>query len=296
MSQLKFTLSILFVVFGVSAASAQGLVDGSFQSKGHGGISGSYIRTYFNDFYVGETLVEGVPEHNEITQNIYNLYANYGVTDDLTIIANLPFFVAKGDGNPDPINNKTQESAFQDVALYAKYRPFSAQLGETTTLSGITAVGVNIPTGYEANGILSIGSGATTIDFNVGAHLQTESGLFATAVVGYGLRGEAENTGDGADFDVPNNLTILGKIGYATSKFSIDAFYRAQNSTSGVDIMGEGFMGNFPETEVDFAMIGASGYLPLTEHFGLSAFYGTLLTGRNVGDSNYVGGGLSYSF
>ena len=301
----KHVLLFLFAVFITPTLSAQDIADGFFSARGEGSVSASFVRSNFNAFYVGEVRAWPVPVHNEITQKIYNIYGKYGITDNLTVVVNAPFIAAEGDGNvnqdtgiqdADPVNGLTDVSGVQDISVMAKYRPFSAQLGEGgSRFDGIAAVGVAIPTGYEPNGILSLGSGAFTTDLRLGGHLQLGNGLFATGLAGYSLRGEADNT-NGGTFDVPNNYNFTGKIGYAGATFFAEAFIRNQTSTDGVDIGGEGFAGNFPETRVDYTMVGGTLYIPFSSRIGGSRTYGTVIDGRNVGDANYLGAGLSFNF
>jgi hypothetical protein len=59
------------------------------------------------------------------------------------------------------------------------------------------------------------------------------------------------------------------KLGYAASKFYGDAYVANQTSTSGVDILGEGFQ-VFPATKVNYTKIGLNLYTPLYKDFGLA--------------------------
>lgn len=275
------------------------MVDGFFQHKGQGSLTASFTNSVFDGFFVGDTRVDGVPAHNEISQQIFSLYGTYGLTDRLTVVANLPFIVAEGAGVPDPVNGETEVSGLQDVGLALKYQLFATPVGNGGTFQGIGAVGVGIPGGYEPNGILSIGNGAFSTDLSLGGHLQTGSGFFITGMASYSLRGTtADEFGvvEADVLDVPDALVFMGKAGYGTEKFFASAWVDHQSSLSGVDIMGEGFSGNFPETAVNYTRAGVSLFVPLTPAIGVSGYYGTVLDGRNLGDANLVGGGITYSF
>lgn len=278
---------------------AQGIIDGFYSPKGKISLTASYTRTAYDEFYVGQEKVGPVPALNKVTQDIFSIYGKYGLSDNLTLILNVPYISASGDGEPDPVNGETKQSDFQDLALAAKYRPFSLAISGGK-IDGITSLGIGIPAGYEPNGILSLGSGAFTTDLHVGGQLQLDAGFFTTLVIGYSLRGKAEDnfgTNNGSDFDVPNALLAMGKVGYSSSRFYIEAWIDHQKTSSdGVDIMGPGFSGNFPETRVDYTRFGVSGYVPIVPNFGLSAGFGTVLDGRNVGDTTYFNTGITYSF
>ena len=295
----KFSTTLLAAFFFVMASaslSAQGLIDGFFQPKGKGSATLSYTRSTFDEFYAGEMKMPAVPVHNSIDQNIINFYANYGLTDKLTVIANVPYFSASGNGEPDPINGFREVDGLQDISLALKFMPFSADLGGAQ-LSGIVSAGASLPGDYEPNGILSIGYGAFTTDLTGGLHLQTGSGFFATGLFNYSLRGEADNNGGGEDFDVPNATHLTGKVGYAGGGFYAEAWVRRQStSDEGIDITDADFGGRFPLTKVDFTVVGGSVYVPVGSVLGLSAAYGTIVSGRNVGDASYFSLGATINF
>ncbi len=300
---MKTKTNSVFILFGlllnVLPTSAQGLIDGFYSNKGNFSITASYTGTSYDEFYVGKEKVGPVPAHNKITQDILSLYTKYGLTDNFTLILNAPYISAKGNGGPDPVNGSTKESGFQDLGIAAKYRPFSATISGGR-IDGITSLGFGIPMGYEPNGVLSIGNGAFATDLHAGVHLKLNAGFFATVVAGYSLRGKAAdnlNVTNNEDFDVPNAFLGMAKLGFASSKFYTEVWLDHQGTSSvGVDIMGPGFAGNFPETKVDYTRLGISAYVPIAQGFGISAGYGTVLSGRNIGDTNYFNGGVTFSF
>ena len=251
--------------------------------KGGLTVNVTYQRATADGFYVGQTKADPIPAHQSFNMDVVNLYAAYGVTDDLTVIASLPYINLNGNGEPDPVNTLREDGGIQDVSLGLKYRFASLDMG-TGNLDLLGAVAVGIPGGYENNGILSLGSGAFGVDLKAGGQYRHESGAFLSAIAGYGLRGEAENSGGGEDFDVPNAVLGVAKVGYAGAKFYADAYFDFQHTTGGVDIMGEGFMGNFPETKVNFARLGATVAVPVSSMFSVNAGYSTFVDGRNLTD------------
>lgn len=299
MKNLFFTLATIFTFFFATAAplSAQGLVDGFFAPKGEASVTAGYTRGTADAFYVGESRTEGIPAHNEFTQNIYSLYAKYGITDRLTVVGSYAFIDLNGDGAPDPINGLTEDADFQDLQVALKYQLVSVDLGGGSQLDFLVATTGTLAGGYQNNGILSIGTGANAVDFSGGVHFSHSSGFFASAVTGYSLRGEAENTTEtnmGADFDVPNAIVGMAKIGYGR-KFYGELFFDYQSSQGGLDI-GPDLAGRFPETQVNFARVGASAYYPVTPNLGFSLGYSTFIDGRNATDFSYISTGVTVSF
>lgn len=296
LTQKSYLFLLCFVLLGTTALSAQDMIDGFFKTKGELSLTASYSRGVFDEFYVGDTKVGPVPAHEEISQNIYTLYGAYGITDDLSVVVNVPYVSATGDGVADPVNGLLDVDGLQDVSAYLKYRPLSAGFSGGR-FDVVTAAGVSVAGDYEPNGILSLGSGANSANFRVGGHLHLNSGLFLTATGGYDFRGEAENTGAETDFDVPNAFRGMAKVGYAGGKFYVEGWFDFQQTLEDdlgpIDIMGERFTGNFPETTVNYARVGASVYVPLGNTLGVSAGYGTVIDGRNLGDTNLFSAGLT---
>ncbi len=298
--EMKKKVTILASLLFVSALfsgslRAQGPVDGFFNKKGKANISLSYTYGNYDEFYVGGTKVTEVPELKEVNQSIYSVYAKYGLTDKLTLIANLPYIKAEGNGAPDPVNNTTEQSDFQDVSVFVKWAPYITELNNGS-MTYIVALGGSIPLGYEPNGILSLGTGAPGLDGKLGLQYKNNSGFFGTLIAGYGLRGKADNnlgTGDGEKFDAPNLANAMLKLGYTGSHFYADAWFDSQTSLSGVDIMGPGFAGNFPETIVNYSRVGANVYVPFTSFIGASVGIGSVLDGRNIGLTTYYSGGIT---
>lgn len=293
----NYYLLLITFIFA-NSSYAQGPIDGFFSPKNELSLTASYTSSNYDEFYVGKEKTSPVPAHEEVKQNIYSLYGKYGLTNDLTLIVNLPYISAKGEGQPDPFNNSTEQEDFQDLSLYAKYRPLSFNI-ENSNLDVVTAVGFNLPLGYEPNGILSIGSGAFSTNIHGGLHYQNSSGFFTSAIAGYSFRGEADdnlNMNNGDDFDVPNAVLLLGKIGYASSKFYIEGWADYQSSVEGISINDPNFAGQFPETEVDFTRLGITAYVPLASAFGASAGYSTVVDGKNIAISNNFNLGLTYNF
>lgn len=298
MMKIKLTAMIVaFICLTTTNVTAQGLIDGFFNKKGEANLSLSYSYSTYDSFYVGKTKVEGVPAHNEITQDIFNFYANYGITDRLTAIVNLPYISSNGKGNPDPINGTTEQKDIQDLSVALKYNLHNETL-KHGTMTYFAALGGSMPLGYEPTGILSIGNGAPTLDAKLGMHYKNNGGFFGTVALGYTVRGEADNNfnlGDGSDFDAPNSVNTLIKVGYSASIIYLDAWFDSQStSKKGIDIGGPGFFGNFPETKVDYARVGGNVYVPIASNFGINAGVGTIVDGRNIGKGTTYTGGVVF--
>ncbi len=295
------TRSLLFVALCLISylpLQSQKIIDGFFNKQGSLSLTAGYTNTHYDSFYVGTMKVNQVPV-GDVDQDIFSLYGKFAITDDFMVIASAPYITEKAGGNPDPINGETKLSDFQDIQIALKYRLHRFQIDDNNTFDALAAAGVTIPSGYEPNGILSLGTGSVNEDFSLGAQYNNASGFFLSAIAGYSFRGKADDNFDilisRKEFNVPNAVLFNGRLGYAGSHFYLEAFADVQSSVKGVDIMGPGFDNNFPETEVDYTVLGLSAYVPLGNSLGLSGSYGTTTSGRNIGDTDYFNVGLTYN-
>lgn len=88
----------------------------------------------------------------------------------------------------------------------------------------------------------------------------------------------------------------MNKAGYSNSHIYAHAWYAGQVSDGGVNILGEGFVGFFPATDVSYTRAGITVYVPIAGGFGISAAASKFLTGRNIGESTGFSGSVVYSF
>ncbi|MDX6747069.1 hypothetical protein SHK09_09730 [Polaribacter sp. PL03] len=294
MKKNNLFLGLVFGLLVTIQTNAQGLIDGFTPKKGALSVTASYTSSNFEEFYAGKTKLDAVPAHGKITQNIFSLYAKYGISNKLSVIASIPYISAEGNGVADPVNGTTEQNDLQDISIALKYKAYSVNF-EKGNLDLITALGVDIPTGYEPNGILSLGSGAVSTNLTAGLHLQTNSGFFTSFLNTYHIRGKADNNGGGDKFDVPNAYYSSGKVGYASSLFYVEGWVDYLSSSDGVDIGASNFTGNFPETKVEYTRVGATIYKNVIPELGVSLGFGKVVDGRNLGNSTNYSVGLTYN-
>ncbi|OAD45938.1 transporter [Polaribacter atrinae] len=243
MNTKNIVLGIIFGLLLTLQTSAQGLLDGFTPKKGDLSITASYTSSNYEKFYAGTTKMDAVPAHNEIDQNIYSIYAKYGITNKLSVVLNAPYISAEGNGIADPFNGTTEQDGFQDISIGLKYNAYSLNFNKFN-LDVITGLSVDIPTDYEANGILSLGNNTFSTNLTAGLHLQNDAGFFATFLNSYQFKGDADNTAGGNDFDVPNAYYATTKIGYASSFIYVEGWLDYLASKDGVDISDSTFVGN----------------------------------------------------
>ena len=277
----------------VNTAFSQSPISGFMQGKGKGNVSLSLSSEKYSKVYLVPQETDGVPIFNEVKLNSTNLYATYGLSDQLDVVVSLPYISAEGNASQEQLNNlnySNTRSGVQDVSFFLKYNPFFHNFGKSS-LRLIGALGLKTPVGnYKVDeglqSIIAIGNRSTTVSALGLAMFKMDSGIFASGQIG----------GNIASNDVPNSYTSELKLGYAASKFYGDAFVANQTSTSGVDILGEGFQGFFPATKVNYTKIGLNLYTPLYKDFGLAGGASTLIAGRNIGKATGFYGAVVYKF
>jgi hypothetical protein len=293
-------LSALLVAGLATPGRAQSLVSGFMAGKGHGSLVVSGTAERYTSAYLAPDKVSGVPVFQEVHVNSVNLYGTYGLTDKIDAIVSLPYIQSKGQAfgtTIDDLNNlypaqgyANTRQGFQDLTAVLKFKSYTREIGSSILdLLGVVSVSTPV-SNYQTNTglgyIIAIGNRATKTTALGVAHLKTASGVFATGQVGYSLR-----TGD-----VPNALVGEAKLGYAGPKNYFEGYASFQESNSGTDITENGVDGTFTATRVNFVRIGASGYRPITNGFGLTLGLSTYVAGRNIGKSTGGSAGITYNF
>jgi hypothetical protein len=286
-------LSALALFYLPVLVLAQSPVSGFMNGKGHGAFALSYTAEQYDNVFLVPNEAQGVPVFNEVNLNSVSLYASYGISDRLDVVLGLPYIQAKGNANETVLQElgfENERSGIQDVSLFLKYNPYSLD-GAIGKLDFILAAGLKTPLGnYKADeglqSIIAIGNRATSANGLAIAQFRTPSGFFAATQIGYSLR----------NGEVPNALVGEIKAGYGNRYFYVDAWYAGQVSDGGVNILGEGFEGFFPATDVTFTRAGLSVFVPVAGGFGVSAGVNKYLTGRNIGEAAGFSGALVYSF
>ncbi len=273
---------------------AQSPVSGFMKSAGEGAVSVTYSQESYDKVFLVPMEVDGVPVFNDVTVTSISLYAEVGITDRFNVVLNLPYVEAEGNASEATLANngfENKRSGVQDVKIYAKYNFHTLNTG-SSTIDLIGAIGLETPLGdYRADeglqSIIAIGNESSSFNMLGIATFKTAYGLFTTGQAGYSFRGNSS----------PHALITELKVGYAASSFYVDAFVANQLSENdGVDILGEGFVGFFPEARVNFTRVGLNAYVPLTGGIGLAAGANTYVAGRNIGKATGFYGGLVYSF
>lgn len=291
--QLTKHLLALALLTAPMLSFAQSPIGGFMQGKGKGNIVVSYTTETYDKVFLVPQKVEGVPVFNKVNIQSVSLYGTVGLSSKVDLVANLPYISTKGNASEQVLTNygyTNEKKGIQDLALYIKYNPFNFKAG-TGNIALIGALGIQTPLGnyqVEENlqSIIAIGNKSTQVNSYVLAMYKLKCGLFVNGQLGYSLRSTP----------VPDAFLSEIKAGYAAKQFYVDVFSATQISTSGVDILKEGFTGSFPATKVNSTRIGVNVYVPIVKGFGISGGASSYVAGRNLGQSTGYYGALIYSF
>jgi len=292
MNIIRYSFILVSLLWSVDAF-AQSMLDGFMNGKGKGTVALSYTAERYDNVFLVPADADGVPVFNEVDVNSVSLFGTYGLSDRLDVVAALPYISATGNASQgvlDELGFENNRSGIQDLSVFVRYNPLNVAVGENSLRfmlgGGLSAPlgGYNVDEGLQS--IIAIGNRATSFTGLGMMQFRATSGLFLTTQAGYSLRSG----------EVPNAVTGEIKAGYASAKFYVDAWYAGQVSTSGVNILGEGFTGFFPATDVSFSRAGVTFFAPIGGGFGLSGSVSRYLNGRNVGQSTGVTGAVTYSF
>jgi hypothetical protein len=264
----------LALVSLLAAAPAAALdINGYQPGAGHGDLALSYGFESYDEFWVGDTKVSD-PGVGEVETTSFTLWTQWGFTDDLALVANLPYVDADSDGL-----GGFSESDLQDLAVLVKYRFHQVDSGSARH-SFVGAAGGRTPASdYEDNLPVDVGDGTSDVLVRLVYQLET-GGFYFSQQVGFDLRGG----------DAPDGFPLVSELGYSFGRVTLNASYLRYIADGGTDIGDPGF--TFPSNQDETSRLGAKLYGRLNDRLGLSAQYFSTLDGRNSGDATGYSLGL----
>jgi hypothetical protein len=247
-------------------------INGFVEPRGRGVLAVSFTAESYDEFWAGTNRVSD-PGLGRVSTNSTTLFTQYGVTDRVTLLANLPYVNTRGDGAAG-----FSERGFQDLAALVKLRVLSA--GSRVRSSIVLAGGIRtIASNYEANKPVSIGDG--TADGLLRAVYMVRAGRFyLSQQIGMDVRGG----------EAPDGFPIYTEVGLGIGYGAVSLMYRGYLADGGTDIGDPGF--SFPSNKDESHRVGAKGFMRLSGGWGVTAQVFTTLAGRNSGDTTGFSAGL----
>ena len=268
------SLAVVLAVAALASVPAGALdINGFLPEKGHVDVALSYTSESYEKFWAGTTKVHD-PGVGDVDIKSTSLWLQWGLLDDLALVANLPYV-------DDSTNGLAhfKDSGLQDLSVLLKYRFFSS--GPHRLVGGF---GASTPvSSYEGNLPVTRGHDTTDVLFRLVYQYQVERFYFSQQV-GYDLRNK----------DAPDSYPLYTEVGFTAGPVTYSGFYSRLITTSGTDIGDPGF--TFPSNRQEYSRLGAKIYGRINDRLGLSAAYYDTLDGRNVGDSHGFSGGVVLRF
>jgi hypothetical protein len=248
-------------------------VNGFLPGQGQGDVALSYTSEGYDQFWAGKTKVSD-PGVGEVDLKSTSVWLQWGLADNLALVANLPYIDASSNGL-----GGFEDQGLQDLAVLLKYRFFSS--GPHSLVGG---VGVRTAVqDYEANLPVDLGDNTTDALFRL-VYLFHTPVFYFSQQVGYDLRNK----------DAPNDYPFYTELGFTAGRITYGGFYSRLIADGGTDIGDPGF--TFPSNKEEYSKIGAKIYARLTDFIGLSGAYFVTQDGRNTGDSDGFSAGAVFHF
>lgn len=264
---------LTLMVAGLGAPLYAMDINGFLPSRGHGDLAVSYTSEGYDEFWVGETKVSD-PGVGEVEIDSISVWTQWGLLDDLAIVANLPYIDASSDGL-----GGFEDSGLQDLSVLLKYRFLSSGPHSLVGGAGVrTAV-----QDYEANLPVDLGDNTTDVMLRLVYQFHNQN-FYISQQVGYDFRSD----------EAPDDVPLYTEIGFTTGRVTWGGYYSQLIANDGTDIGDPGF--TFPSNQEEYSKAGAKLYARLTDRFGLSATYFATLDGRNTGDSDGFSLGAVFGF
>ncbi len=277
---------------------AQTEMDGIMMSKNNFCTGAIYEYSSWDKYWEGTFKRENLNLGTVTTEKIA-INGNYGITDNFNAIISIPYVKTNASGG-----TMAGQKGFQDLSLTLKYMFFEKYI-KGNPLSFYALGGFSVPTSnYVADYLpLSIGLRSKVGTFRFMGDYQFGS-LFATVSEAYVKRSNITIDRNVYFTDVmhytnevtiPDAISFNARAGYRTSSLIAEAVFDAWTTQKGgFDITTNNMP--FPSNTMNMTKIGFNGKYYLEQIPGLAIIAGGnhVLTGRNVGQTDAIYGGLFY--
>ena len=294
-------VGLVLVALSSAPLGAQTIDDG--QMMGRHDLCTGFLYSHDRwDRYWEGTLKRDNGNIGAVTTTMVTWAGTYGITDRLNVIAMLPY-----------VSTKASQGVLhgmhgvQDVTLAVKYRVVERRLSEHSAIRAFAVGSVGAPVSdYTPDFLpLSIGSASRRSSGRLTADL-ARGGFFLQGTGAYTWRanvrldrpfyftnGQAYFTDEVA---LPNVLDYAATAGYARSGLKVSGSFWQQRTQGGGDIRRQDmpFVSNRMNLSRAAGVIQYS--LPPVKRLAVRVEAARVLSGRNVGQSTTLTGGLLYTF
>jgi outer membrane putative beta-barrel porin/alpha-amylase len=284
---------------GVTLAHAQAIDDGVMLADGQLVVGSVYSHDSWKEYWEGALKREN-GNIGTLTTQTNAWFANYGLTDRLTILGTVPHvWTTASQGVLHSMHG------FQDLNVAAKYRLFDRATRVGAVRAIAVAAGALPLTDYTPDFFpLSLGFGSKRLSGRGTLSLQPAPGWSVTGSTSYTWRSGVTLDRpfyftDGQMFftdqvDLANVFDYIVSVGVAKRKIQTAFAFVQQRTLGGGDIRRQDmpFVSNRMNSSRLGGMVGVP--VPTLEALSVQFQYGYTVAGRNVGQSSTFTAGLAY--
>jgi len=298
----KILLFLILSTISQTAVKAQTPSDALMMDKNELCIALLYQNDKWDEYWEG-TLLRDNQNIGVLTRNTIMPMVAYGLTKKFNIIASLPYVETEASRG-----QMVGASGLQDFGIFVKYLPYELKK-ESGSLVTFISGGFSLPVSSYLSDYMPFSLGLGTQEFSLRGILKYEhkSGIYLRGSYAYLHRTttEAERDyyyADGSHYtttmDVPNASTFdIALGGWLLNKsIQLEVGYLQQSALSGDDIRRQN--AGQPTNKMDMTSGNARlRYFPtILKGTSIMAGYSEVFSGRNIGKSSIISGGITYQF
>ena len=298
---LKVTTGLIVMSASSGLVIAQTASDAVMMKPGELCLDVHYTNSAWDEYWEGDSLrVNG----NIGTLTTHAITGGFmlGLIDRVNLLAMLPYIKTSPSGGV-----VAGDQGIQDIAIFLKVNALEKKFGPGT-IKLLASAGISTPLGnYVCENPFAIGLGCPDGIFRGIVHYDTDLGIYGRVDAAYHLRGNAKlvrnyyYTTSGyysSEIDMPDAMDYNATLGYITKNKHVkaEAVLSGLNTFGGFDIRQQD--GGFPSNDMEAMRIGinADYYDLLVKGLAIHFNSNYTLSGKNVGKSMMIGGGISYQF
>jgi outer membrane putative beta-barrel porin/alpha-amylase len=303
MLRTRFPTVLPFLSLAVVAAPlrAQAIDDGSLLPQRALAAGVLYAHESWSQYWEG-TLKRDNGNIGTLTTQSVTWMAAFGVTDRLSVMAMVPYVWTHA--TQGPLHGMR---GLQDFTLAAKYQLLATPLTDRGTLRAIVVGAVGIPAGNYTPDFLPLSIGLASRQFSgrFTLNFQAHQGWFLNGSAAYTRRTKV--TLDRPAYYTNGQLYLSNEVampavfaytvstGYQVGRLTIPVSLSQQRTLGGGDIRRQDMP--FVSNRMDFVRLeGSVMYAVPAPQLGVRIGLSRIVSGRNVGQSTTLTGGLFHTF
>jgi hypothetical protein len=294
-----FTKLLLLVLFIPFAANSQTDLDGIMMNKNQFCHAFIYEHSSWDHYWEGDFKRTNENLGTVTTQSVMYM-PNYGITNNLNLMASLPYVWTKASAG-----TLHGMKGVQDLMLFLKWKALTTSFGKNRlslfAVGGFSTAASNYAIDFLP---MSIGLGSTNLTGR-GIIDYQRNRLTVTGSASYVWRSNVTLDRDSYydtemhltnEIKMPNVATYQLRAGYRGKYLIAEALLNKMNTSGGFDITKNNMP--FPSNEMDATSVGASIKYTVKQFPNLALLAGGHYTiaGRNIGQLKAINAGVLYAF